>query len=74
MGVRGNHLFGGVDYLFGSATPEFFMGVDTMGSLDEPSPACDSGVYYSDRDTCAPSGYFDFVGDGDMIITDANGT
>lgn len=44
MGVRGNHLFGGVDYLFGPAAPEFYLGIDTLDSLDEPAPTCDSGT------------------------------
>lgn len=52
MGVRGNHLFGGVDYLFGPATPEFFIGIDTMDSIDEPVPACDSGSYNPESGLC----------------------
>lgn len=52
MGVRGNHLFGGVDYLFGPATPEFFIGIDTMDSLDEPAPSCDSGTYNPETGLC----------------------
>lgn len=52
MGARGNHLFGGVDLLLGPATPEFFIGIDTMDSLDAPSPTCDSGTYDEESDLC----------------------
>ena len=40
LGARGNHIFGGVDFLWGPNVPEFHAGLDTLGSLDEPTPDC----------------------------------
>ena len=56
LGARGNHLFGGVDLLWGPNIPEFYLGIDTLESLDEPTPTCDSGTYDPDLDSCVSSG------------------
>jgi hypothetical protein len=64
LGARGNHVFGGVDFLWGPNVPEFYVGLDTLGSLDEPDPTCDAGIYGNPYEydsatgSCVPEGPF----------------
>lgn len=54
LGARGTHIFGGVDFLWGPNVPEFYAGLDTLGSLDEPAPTCDGSTweYDASSDSC----------------------